>query len=102
MIPSASENQCCTHPPHRVQGWDGAVRPQGDPLLVPVGVDVLAVHAALQPHEAPVGEEIHRLVVVVLPVVVVVVVEEEEEEATKMQVDFNYCLAAERKKRGCL
>jgi hypothetical protein len=29
-------------------------------------VDVLAVLAALKPHEAPVGEEFHRLVVVVV------------------------------------
>jgi hypothetical protein len=28
-------------------------------------VDVLACRATLQPHEAPVGEELHRLVVVV-------------------------------------
>lgn len=54
------------HPPHRVQGWDGSVRAQGDPRPVPVGVDVRSSRAALQPHEGPVGEQLHRLVMEVL------------------------------------
>ena len=48
------------HPPHRVQGEGGAVRAQGDPLPVVVGVEVRLLHAVPQPHEGPVGKEVHR------------------------------------------
>lgn len=49
------------HPPDRIQGWDGPVRTKGDPHPVLVGVDVPSIRAVLQPHEATVGEELHRL-----------------------------------------
>jgi len=48
------------HPPHRVQGEDAAVRAQGNPLPVVVGVEVRLLRAVPQPHEGPVGEEVHR------------------------------------------
>lgn len=55
------------HPPHLVQGWGGSDRAQGGLLLVTVGVDVHSSHVALQPHQAPDGEELYLLVMVVGP-----------------------------------
>lgn len=40
-------DQDAVHPPHRVQGEDVAVRANGDPLPVVVGVEVLLLNAVL-------------------------------------------------------
>jgi len=48
------------HLPHHVSEGYRAERAQGDPARVLVGVDVLVARAVAQPHEAPVGEEVHH------------------------------------------